>query len=100
MFGHVHLYDSINYRCVCQHCEHMQSAIECVCCQEIPKIKDLIEECEGIECITSHPGFAPSCLNETVLKIAYYSYRQQYAVNLPDTPEYVSNMYNVLVQYQ
>lgn len=31
-----------------------------------------------IKCITQHPGFEGVCLNEWVLEMCYYSYRQQY----------------------
>ena len=31
-----------------------------------------------IGCITEHPGFLQICLNEYVLRVAYYQYKQRY----------------------
>lgn len=39
------------------------------------------------DCVTSHPGFHPACLNVYVLQIAYYQYRQQYNETIQDSAE-------------
>nr|XP_011446118.3 uncharacterized protein LOC105341337 [Crassostrea gigas] len=62
--------------CMCGHCP--PTAKESVCCQEIPQVKAVLAEDPGKPCITEHQGFHPVCLNPTVLRIAYYAYRQQY----------------------
>lgn len=63
---------------MCGHCPPMTTAKESVCCQEIPQVKAVLAEDPGKPCITEHQGFHPVCLNPTVLRIAYYAYRQQY----------------------
>ena len=57
----------------------MDTQRECICCNEILKIRSKIKENENIKCITQHPGFEGVCLNPWVLETAYYSYRQQYS---------------------
>lgn len=66
----------------------MPTVIECVWCKEIEKIQSLMEDHESPEdCVTSHPGFHPACLNVYVLQIAYYQYRQQYNETIQDSAE-------------
>ncbi|XP_062605762.1 P2X purinoceptor 7-like [Saccostrea cucullata] len=65
----------------------MPTAQESVCCHEVENVKSIFEEDQGITCITSHPGFAPACLNKYVLQIAYYQYKQQYGENIEDSSE-------------
>lgn len=64
---------------------------ECVCCQEIDKVKDLFDNEQyggtSYKCIAEHPGFSPACLNIYVLQIAYLQYKQQYREEIPDTSE-------------
>ncbi|XP_061192987.1 P2X purinoceptor 7-like [Saccostrea echinata] len=77
--------------CTCGNCIVMPTAAECVCCQEVDRVHALVEESENaINCITSHPGFHPACLNLYVLQIAYYQYRQQYNESIPDSSEYTA----------
>ncbi|XP_048777749.2 P2X purinoceptor 7-like [Ostrea edulis] len=78
--------------CSCGNCCPMPTTTECVCCQEIEKVKYLFsnEYDEGgtcIKCITEQPGFSPACLNVYVLQIAYLQYKQQYREEIPDTSE-------------
>ena len=57
----------------------MQSAVECLCCQETEAIlKKCNEQDPPITCILEHKSFEAACLNTDVLDIAYYQYRQQY----------------------
>lgn len=57
----------------------MQSAVECVCCQEIDTVTTRMEESEhDIQCITQHEGFEPVCLDVWVLQTAHFTYHQQY----------------------
>lgn len=56
----------------------MPTPRECVCCNEIQKVCDVRDEYPDKKCITDHPGFQTVCLNEHVLQVAYYQYRQQY----------------------
>ncbi|KAK3091822.1 hypothetical protein FSP39_022904 [Pinctada imbricata] len=71
----------------------MPTVKENLCCQEVNKIIEEIQEemkltdVKEIKCITQHPGFASVCLDRHVLKTAYYSYRQDYGVNMPDNME-------------
>ena len=73
---------------------------ECVCCQEVEKIKALnvcsveMGEVESEPtCITLHPGFRAVCLNKYVLRTAWYQYRQQYGTNGYEGPEHKQNMH-------
>ena len=57
----------------------MDTAIECVCCQEIGEMMDKMSENDTeISCITNHEGFEPVCLNRWVLQTAYFVYRERY----------------------
>ena len=59
----------------------MDSAADCVCCQEIDRVVQKMRDLEGgrtkVPCITDHPGFEPVCLNAWGLEVAYYQYRQE-----------------------
>ena len=48
----------------------MPTARECVCCQEIDKIKALLVGDPIPACITHHPEFSSACLCRTVLAMA------------------------------
>jgi len=71
----------------------MPTARECVCFLEISKVVDVKNETDNIQCITDHPGFHPVCLDEYVLRVAYYQYRQQYGNRPEQENEYVD--YNI-----
>lgn len=86
------LYCFLPHRCQCSNCVVMATGIECVCCQEITRVTDMIGELEieqELKCISEHPGFEPVCLNTYVLQTAYYQYRQQYGLEVEDSNEYV-----------
>ena len=70
------------HRCTCGHCQIMPSNAECLCCREIDKVVNKLEESEGtVSCITEHEGFEPVCLNVWVLQAAYFQYRQHYGTD-------------------
>jgi len=74
----------------------MPTARECVCCLKISKVVDVKNETDNIQYITDHPGFHPVCLDEYVLRVAYYQYRQQYGNRPEQENEYVQNVdYNI-----
>ena len=57
----------------------MAAARECVCCKEISRVVDKMNEVDpSMQCITGHPGFDAVCLNVWVLQTAYFQYRQHY----------------------
>ncbi len=58
----------------------MPTQDECLCCREIEKIVDKVDDLgdSNVVCITDHPGFSSVCLNPWVLQAAYYQYRQQH----------------------
>jgi hypothetical protein len=64
------------------HCIAMPTDDESVCCREITKVLQIVEEfnSETTSCITQHPGFEAGCLNVWTLQIAYLQYRQHYGV--------------------
>ena len=68
----------VDYRCACSHCVIMNISKKCICCQEIMKMKEKMEEAEipALLSITGHPGLHAVCLN--VLTLPYYQYRQEY----------------------
>ena len=78
-----------DFRCQCGNCMPMPTVLQCVCCKEISKVTDVIEELNDgqLTCITSHPGFDPVCLNAYVLHTAYCQYRQQYGVEVKNSHE-------------
>ena len=65
-------------RCSCGHCTSMPKEEECLCCTEVARVQDVMDEDPACQCITLHPGFQPACLNIYVLRIAYLQYRQYY----------------------
>ena len=66
----------------------MQTAVECVCCQDISVVvhKNIEAAMDGPDgtsnkaptCVTEHPGFLAVCTNKWVLRTACYQYIQQY----------------------
>lgn len=76
----------------------MDREVECVCCQEMPKIMDknqqVFEEenlVDPITCITNNPGFKAVCLNRWVLEAAWSQYRQYYGNKAHEGPEHKRN---------
>ena len=63
----------VDYRCACSHCIIMSISKECICCQEIMKMNEKMEEAEIPELlgITGHPGLHAVCLNVLTLQTAY-----------------------------
>ncbi|KAK5887841.1 hypothetical protein CesoFtcFv8_016402 [Champsocephalus esox] len=59
----------------------MDTVAESVCCREIPAVTRTMEEDGVHSCIIDHPGFRSGCLDIWVLRIAYYGYRQHYAIS-------------------
>lgn len=56
----------------------METVVESICCREIEAVSQTME-IEGVHsCIIDHTGFRSVCLDEWVLRIAYYAYRQQF----------------------
>ena len=57
----------------------MNTALECICCQEMePITQKMAEDNIQEQCIVLHPGFPHVCLNVWVLQAAYFNYRQHY----------------------
>lgn len=62
----------------------MGSVTENVCCQEIPRVMEELDQVENTSnaerpaCILDHPGFAVVCLNRWVLETAWLQYRTEY----------------------
>ena len=78
------------FRCSCGHCSAVATTRECVCCKELVKVVDNINEVDStMECITEHPEFAALCLNVCVLQTAYFQYRQEYGIVLGDIPVFL-----------
>ncbi|XP_061193720.1 P2X purinoceptor 7-like [Saccostrea echinata] len=73
-----------NEWCSCGHCPEMATVTESICCHEIPEVMTVLHEDAGKTCITLHQGFEPVCLNQYVLRTAYFEYRQQYQ-DLPES---------------
>eukprot|EP00057_Strongylocentrotus_purpuratus_P000404 XP_001175945.2 PREDICTED: uncharacterized protein LOC752337 [Strongylocentrotus purpuratus] len=80
-----------NNWCSCNGgCEAMPTARESVCCKEVEKVikkMDEYMENNNLKCITEHPGFRTVCLDEHVLDVAYYQYRQQYDIEMSANDE-------------
>lgn len=56
----------------------METVPECACCRELEAVARVMED-QGVEtCIIDHPGFQSVCLDEWVLNVAYYAFRQQH----------------------
>ncbi len=72
------------YRCKCGNCAIMATIPECVCCSEIERVVDKMEEnTVQIKCITDHEGFSSVCLNMWVLQTAFHQYRQSHGSQIP-----------------
>ncbi|CAH3179583.1 unnamed protein product [Porites lobata] len=60
--------------CSCSNCSVslVTKAQECICCKEIDRCEEVMEEAIGDRtvCITLHPGFESVCLNRHVLEVA------------------------------
>ena len=69
-------------RCECGRCLPMPEAVECNCCMESENVVAKLEG-SGARCITQHEGFDAVCLNQYVLEVAYYQYRQQHGEHRP-----------------
>ncbi|KAK7480235.1 hypothetical protein BaRGS_00028511 [Batillaria attramentaria] len=85
--------------CQCQLCGVMPTANECRCCMEIDEMRVLMD---GVSeaCITQHPGFATVCLDQWVLRTAYWQYRQQYSEQINDeNRRYRYTAYRQLVRF-
>ena len=54
----------------------MLTVEESVCCKELERVQQKMEEANLIGCITDHPGFQSVCLDVWVLQTAYFAYRQ------------------------
>lgn len=61
----------------------MGTGRECLCCNEIATIAEIMSELEeaSLQCITEHPGFTTVCLDIWVLQTAYYQYHQHYGAH-------------------
>ena len=68
-------------RCQCGHYVVMETSQECKCCRDTVFVTLIKNEVlvPAVQCLTEHPDFIPACLNITILKTAYYSYRQRYS---------------------
>ena len=65
----------------------MPLAVECICCCEVERIQQKIQEGPSqVDCITLHEGFDAVCLNVWVLQAAYFQYRQHYGNNAQQRP--------------
>lgn len=71
--------------CLCGDiCQRQDTERECVCCQEVEKVKSrnaLSAERRRIPiplCITQNPGFLANCTDLDVLETSWFTYRQRY----------------------
>ena len=64
-------------RCRCSECSSQENGANRYCCREPEEdeLKKRLEEVEGINCITQHPGYRALTENVTVLEVAYLDYR-------------------------
>lgn len=75
-------------RCQCGNCTSMDTADESVCCRELQRVLEKLED-QNLEtqpeCIILHPGYEAVCLNEWVLATAYSHYKQDHGplINQP-----------------
>jgi hypothetical protein len=53
----------------------MDKGVECLCCHEIPQVKEKIDS-KGLKCITEHEGFHGNCLNVDVLSVSLYEFTE------------------------
>ena len=65
-----------HFRCSCNNCQRQSTEEECLCRKECSKSQQklmenvtLFAQNEQFDCITSHPGFEPVCLNPWVLQV-------------------------------
>ena len=65
----------------------MPTARECLCCQEVPQVNEVMAEIPGLLCIANHPGFQTVCLDVYVLRTAYNAYLQHYREEMAEAPE-------------
>ena len=74
------------FRCTCGKCDInlVHNISECYCCKELEGCAEALEsdlvvqdlgEGATVDCITSHPGFAPVCLQKWSLRLASHRYR-------------------------
>ncbi|XP_070544588.1 uncharacterized protein [Ptychodera flava] len=93
--------------CMCNHCQTMPTAVECVCCAEIPQVVDRRMKGEGqcsgaLTCITDHPGMHAVCLYPDALEVAWLTYKYQYkgeAFNGPQDAKYRHIAYRQFVRW-
>ena len=76
----------------------MDNLNESICCHEIPEVMNKNTEVYENErlaevpgCITDNPGFIVVCLNQWVLQIAWFAYKQQYGSRAHEGPEHKKN---------
>ena len=71
-------------RCKCGNCVVMPTVTECVCCSEIDRVVDKMEEnTSEIHCIIDHEGFDAVCLNLWVLQTAFHQFRHSHGSQIP-----------------
>ncbi|XP_067026635.1 uncharacterized protein [Acropora muricata] len=74
------------FRCTCGKCDInlVHNISKCYCCKELEGCAEALEsdlvvqdlgEGATVDCITSHPGFAPVCLQKWSLRLASDRYR-------------------------
>ncbi len=61
----------------------MPTVTECVCCCEIDRVVEKIEENSSQGCIIDHEGFDAVCLNLWVLQTAFYQFRHSHGSQIP-----------------
>ena len=76
IYIYIYIYIYVDYRYACSHCVRLSISKECICCQDIMKMNEKMEEAEIPELlgITGHPGLHAVCLNVLTLQTAYYQY--------------------------
>ena len=63
------------HRCSCGNCIAMPTSVESVCCREVSKVEEYMDEAK-VECMTVHEGFIGACLNRYVVEMSLYAYVQ------------------------
>ena len=59
------------------NCQTISTERECVCCQEIEKVREKLHcEFNGHQCIATTDAFRSVCLQPEVLETAFYHYRE------------------------
>lgn len=57
----------------------MPTNVECLCCQEVPRIIEMTDEEQlDINCITEHEGFIVNCTNRHVILTSIYEFLEDY----------------------